>query len=117
MSWISQKKKDFSGFFVRWHGKTQKYFSASPIFHSLHLAHNVFLNQKGKAKICQNLEEGSGTPHPPTHTHYLGNQETREEIQEGAPWTGVGRVNRNKRWGVTLELAMARPLVVEAELI
>ena len=52
-----------------------------------------------------------------THTHYLGNQETREEIQEGAPWTGVGRVNRNKRWGVTLELAMARPLVVEAELI
>ena len=55
--------------------------------------------------------------HTHTHTHYLGNQETREEIQEGAPWTGVGRVNRNKRWGVTLELAMARPLVVEAELI
>jgi len=41
----------------------------------------------------------------------------REEVQERAPWTGEGKVNRNKRWGVTVELAMARPLVVEAELI
>ena len=58
-----------------------------------------------------------GPPPPHTHTHYLGNQETQRRGSERAPWTGEGKVNRNKRWGVTVELAMARPLVVEAELI
>lgn len=55
-------------------------------------------------------------PPPYAGNHWKSPKEELRRVNEGSPSKSEGRVNRNKRRGITVELAMTKPTVVDIKL-